>query len=219
MQRRRFSLSLFAGVLAGLPVLFGVGCGVNSRSPVEQAEVQAELTRLRAENQEVKRLRAENADLDRLRRERLEIERLRPQLQGIEQLRQENEQLKQALAQAPASRSNTPPAAVAPTPEIPQPPPHIVNFPEAFAEAASWASGLPVREEDVAKEGDLLEVDQSVIGILIPDFATNAPGGKYEVSGWLRSKGVTLTNYQQLNYLGITNFTVRRAPPDAKTNP
>jgi hypothetical protein len=97
--------------------------------------------------------------------------------------------------------------------QAPLAPPPITNFVEAFEEAALLV-GVPenVRQEDIPQEGDRIFIDQTVIGILIPEFASKTNSGRYEISGWLQGKGVKLKNYQQFNTLGITNYAIQRAP-------
>lgn len=184
------------------------GCGPGSTSPNSSADHKQELEKLRADNREVKRLRAENQELGRLRSENQEILQLRGVGSEILRLRAENDQFRKALVKIPGLRQ-------VPVPELQatnqlQP---IANLPVAFADAAIVvASQGEPKPEDVPKEGDNLLIDQSVIGLLIPEFQDRTNSGPYEISGWLTARGVVLQNYQQLNYLGITNYQVRRAP-------
>lgn len=181
-------------------------CGNSSTSI--RPEEQQEFKRLSSENEEVLRLRLENRDLARLRRENDEVRRLRNLGEEIAMLRAENDTLRSQLAAFPAPE----PPPTPPTPEAESGIVPIQNLAAAFEEAALVvASQGNEREEDLPKEGDNILIDQSAIEYLIPEFKDNTNGGPYEVSGWLSSKGVVLKNYQQFNYLGITNYHVRRA--------
>lgn len=189
-----------AGVLLG-----AVGCGQPTANKIDSQELAA----LRQDNEEVQRLRRENAELPRLRKQNQEMQLLRGLPQQLAQLRQENNQLRTQLASLPPGSAPPPPP---PGQEPPAPLQPIVNLVQAFDEAAA---ALPeaADEKDRPLEGDRIEIDQSVIGLLIPDFATNQNTSGYEMSGWLKSKGVVLRNYQQFNLLGITNYKVLRADP------
>ncbi|MDA1273832.1 MAG: hypothetical protein O2960_07240 [Verrucomicrobia bacterium] len=185
-------------------LLAACGNSPTSISPQEEQELQ----QLRSENKEVQRLRLENKDLSRLRRDNDEVLRLQNSDEEIAKLRAENETFKNQLAAYPLPQQQLPP----PTPEAERGIVPIQNLAAAFEEAALVVAGQGnEREEDLPKEGDNILIDQSAIEFLIPEFKDNTNGGPYEVSGWLTSKGVVLKNYQQFNYLGITNYHVRRA--------
>lgn len=199
-------------VAAGTWLAMLTSCGPSSVSTPSSAEQRSELERLRVENREVKRLRAENQEIGRLRRDHQEIQRLRGFDPEIARLRSENEQMRQTLL-----AKNIP---------IPPPPPEpqatnrlepIRDLVGAFNDAAIVVTnqGEP-RPDDVPQEGDNILIDQSVIGLLIPEFQDRTNAGPYEVSGWLASRGVVLKNYQQLNYVGLTNYQIRRAPAKAR---
>lgn len=196
-------------------ILYSVGCGESSHPPPLAAQDTRELDRLRVENQEAGKLRTENQELARLRRDNQELAKLRGHEQEAATLRLENDRLRQIVSAAPhqpvAPEPAPPRESLEPKPLLP-----IQNLPQAFEEAAlSVASQGNPREEDIPQKGDNLLIDQSVIALLIPEFEKNTNGGPYEISGWLTSRGVALKNYQQLNFLGITNYQVRRAPPPA----
>ncbi|MBI4658119.1 MAG: hypothetical protein HY735_04580 [Verrucomicrobia bacterium] len=200
------------GMLAVTGALFWAACGPSATDHVSSAQRQAELERLRSDQREVKRLRAENQELARLRKDNEEIRKLRGFESELSLLRKENEQMRQALAALPNPPLAPPPAPQPATNRLEQ----IRDLVGAFQEAAFMvASHVTNRPEDVPMEGDNILIDQSVIGLLIAEFQDRTNGGPYEVSGWLKSKGVVITNYQQLHYVGLTNFQIRRAaaPP------
>jgi hypothetical protein len=212
MSPQRFVVTFIPTIL--LSLLAG-GCGENL--PAASAEQEQELKTLRAQNAEVLRLRSENSELGRLRRDNEEINRLKDLGDTIAQMRETNEALKSQVATLPSQPK------AAPVPETSEPATEIFpieNLVSAFQEAALVveSQGVP-KEEDLPKEGDNILIDQSVIEMLIPEFKDNTNGGPYEISGWLLSKGVTLKNYQQFNYLGITNFHIRRAVSAEAPNP
>lgn len=197
-----------AMAIAGSLLLF-VFTACKPPEPAAQVD-PSELARLTQENREVARLRRENDELKRLRTDNEELHKLRAAVGELSQLRDENQTLRNQLAQRPASmRSPQAPELAAVEPSVLQP---IENLPQAFAEAELALESSDLREEDLPKEGDGILIDQTVIGLLIPEFATNN-GGPYEISGWLKAKGVALKNYQQFNVLGITNYQILRAEP------
>lgn len=209
MRKPRLAAAAMAPacVVLSLGLLTG-GCNNSAPAPVDTGE----LTRLQQENREVQRLKRENAELDRLRRDRDEARRLRGTVPGeLAKLREENQSLRAQLAAA--GQQAPPPEQLAALPEETPELQPIANLPQAFAQAAAALVGVETREEDIPMEGDTIQIDQSVIGLLIPDFAKNTNGGPYEISGWLQSQGVRLENYQQFHVLGITNYKVLRAPP------
>ncbi|MCF7762572.1 MAG: hypothetical protein K9N62_02755 [Verrucomicrobia bacterium] len=212
MSPQRFALTFVPVILLAL---VAGGCGENPTA--SSAEQEQELKTLRAQNSEVSRLRSENSELARLRRDNQEINRLKDLGDAIAQLRQANEALKKQVAALP------PGPKAAPVPETSEPASEIFpieNLVSAFQEAALVVESQgPPKEEDIPKEGDNILIDQSVIELLIPEFKNNTNGGPYEISGWLLSKGVALKNYQQFNYLGITNFHIRRAVSAEAPNP
>ena len=186
------------------------GCGGSaSLTPAEQQELQS----LRADNAEVQRLRKDNKELARLRRDNQEVQRLQNLAGEIARLQSENERLRNQLSAYPALRQ--PPAPPTPIPAQDELIP-IQDLVSAFEEAAIVVESQGIAQAaDLPMEGDNILIDQSVIELLIPEFKDNTNGGPYEMSGWLTSKGVTLKNYQQFNYLGITNYHIRRAPSEA----
>lgn len=188
-----------------LAMAFAIGCG----GPQPAAE-SPELARLRLENEEVQRLKRENAELARLRRDQEEVGRLRKQLEELVALQKENEQLRGQISQKRSPGPVGTAAAPAENPPRRQP---ITNIAQAFEQAAGTVPLENIKEEDLPREGDRLLIDQSVIGLLIPEFEGKTNGGPYEVSGWLKGHGVNLRNYQQLTVLGLTNYQVLRAPP------
>lgn len=196
-----------AAAFFSLAALCLTGCGPGTSTPVESPE----LAGLRKENEEVQRLQRDNADLPRLRKQNQEMQLLRDLPKQLAQLRDENQQLRSQLAALPEGSIPTP-AATGSADTEPAPIQPIANLAQAFDEAAA---ALPeaVEEKDKPMEGDLIQVDQSVIGLLIPEFATNQSTTKYEMSGWLKGKGVNIRNYQQLNLLGITNYQIVRTKP------
>jgi hypothetical protein len=213
LVKNAFNVLRFASALACLAL--ATGCGSNLSSPPSSAEHRQELDRLRAENREVKKLRAENQELGRLRRDNQEILRLRGFDAEMTRLRAENEKMRQDLL-----ARNIP---IQPPPPEPQATNRLEPIPDlvrAFQDAAIVVmSQENARPEDIPQEGDNILIDQSVIGLLIPEFQDRTNAGPYEVSGWLSSKGVALKNYQQLNYVGLTNYQIRRAPPKTPDTP
>ncbi|MBM3838330.1 MAG: hypothetical protein FJ398_10255 [Verrucomicrobia bacterium] len=210
---KRTTIVPAAATLAGL--LLGAGCGPASAPAAASAEHRQELERLRAANQEVKKLRTENQELGRLRRDNDELQRLRGFDAEIVRLRAENEKMRQALVAL-----NIPIQPPPPEPQVTNRLEPIQDLVRAFEDAAIVVSsqGEP-RPEDLPLEGDNILIDQSVIGLLIPEFQDRTNAGPYEVSGWLASKGVVLKSYQQLNHVGLTNYQVRRAPPKQPGSP
>lgn len=195
-------------------LLFAVGCGGDKMQDPAQSQVGQELERLRAENAELATLRADNQEVLKLRNDSQDIHKLRGQYQDLLRIRKENEQLRNQLAKIPAARNaSTTPNQAASTPSYtPQP---IANLVQSFDEAALALGGQEIREPDKPQEGDRILVDTNAIALLIPELlSTNA--GPYEISGWLKSRGVLLKNYQQFNSLGITNYQVQRADPPAQ---
>jgi hypothetical protein len=184
-----------------------IGCGGGPATRPESPE----LLQLRADNAEVEKLRRENAELPKLRNDNQELQRLRGTVADLSRLRSENTQMRQELT---AKGEVLPPSEVpvAAVDEVPKREP-IHNLVQAFDDIAAAIPPDNIRDEDVPKEGDTLLIGQDVIGLLIPEFDENTNGGPYEISGWLKAKGVTVRNYQQLNLLGITNYKVMRAPP------
>ncbi len=206
---------VLALVVATVLLSFFAGCEPNSASLKSSSERQQELEQLRAANRDVKKLRAENQEIGRLRTENQEIKRLRGFDQEIARLQSENKQMRKALAAVPA-RLQPPP----PEPQATNRLPPIENLARAFEDAALVvASQGDPKPEDTPQEGDNILIDQSVIGLLIPEFQDRTNGGPYEVSGWLASRSVVFKNYQQLNFLGLTNYNIRRAPPKPLTSP
>ena len=201
---KRKSFFLFATAVCALLMS---GCRPSVDSEQASATSRHELERLRAENRDVKRLRAENQGLDRLRNDHEEIRRLRNFDAEIVRLRAENETMRQTLLAL-----NIPIQPPPPEPPATNRLQAIQDLVAAFNEAAIavTAQGLP-RPEDTPQEGDNILIDQTVIGLLIPEFQDRTNSGPYEVSGWLAAKGVALQNYQQLNFLGLTNYQIRRA--------
>lgn len=197
-------------LLTGFTVLMCLswaGCG--GSSSLSSGEKQ-ELQTLRADNVEVQRLRKDNKELARLRRDNQEMLRLQNLAGDIAQLQSENEMLRNQLAAYPALQQAPPPPIPTENELIP-----IQDLVSAFEEAAIVLESQGIAQEaDLPMEGDNILIDQSVIELLIPEFKDNTNGGPYEMSGWLSSKGVALKNYQQFNYLGITNYHIRRAPPE-----
>ena len=185
------------------------GCGPSSRSSRSSTDQDQELEQLRADNKVVKRLRAENQELTRLRTENQELQKLRGFDGEMSRLRAENEEIRKALAALP-----TPPPALALEPPMTNRLQPIEDLVRAFQDAAIAVGSQPAaKPEDIPQEGDNILIDQSVIGLLIPEFHERTNSGPYEISGWLASRGVLMTNYQQFNFLGITNYQIRRAPP------
>ncbi len=191
------------------------GCGPSSKSSHSSAEQHQELEQLRADNKVVKSLRAENQELTRLRAENQELQQLRGFDREMSRLRAENDEIRKALAALP-----TPPPAPALEPPMTNRLQPIEDLVRAFQDAAIVVSSQPAaKPEDLPQEGDNILIDQSVIGLLIPEFQERTNSGPYEISGWLASRGVVLTNYQQFNFLGITNYQIRRAPPKPQNPP
>ena len=183
------------------------GCGSNSTPATASAGQRQELERLRTANQEVKQLRVANQDLARLRKDNDELQRLRGFDAEIARLRAENEQMRQDLVARKIPIQPPPPEPPATNRLEP-----IQDLVRAFEDAAIVVTSQgAARSEDLPQEGDNILIDQSVIGLLIPEFQDRTNAGPYEVSGWLASKGVVLKNYQQLNYVGLTNYQIRRA--------
>lgn len=196
--------------LSALALSFVIGC---SQAPAPlNAQEEQELERLRSESKEIQKLRAANREVDRLRKDNEELKTLRNSAAEIAKLETENNELRKQVAAArpaaPAARSQPSTQTTA------QALLSAGNLPQAFEQAALIVEGQAAyRPEDVPQEGDQILIDRSVIGILIPEFANLTNTQQYEVSGWLKSKGVTIKNYQQLNTLGISNFQVRRFNP------
>lgn len=210
-----FVRSNFWIVAAAAALWLATGC---SQSPQAlSAEEQQELERLRGENQEVQKLRTANRELDRLRKDNAELALLRNSAGEIARFRAENDDLRKQIGALPAPIQQPADIPAATAAAAVEPPRSIVNFVQEFEEAALLvASQGDPRPEDIPQEGDQILIDQTVIGILIPEFGTRTNSQQYEISGWLKSKGVLLKNYQQFNSLGITNFQIRRTPPEAK---
>ena len=197
----------FFQIAAALCALAMSGCGPGTDSKQTAGERRQELDRLRAENRDVKRLRTENQGLDRLRKDHEETGRLRGFDAEIGRLRSENETIRQTLLAL-----NIPIQPPPPEPAVTNRLQPIQDLVSAFNDAAIAVTALgALRPEDTPQEGDNILIDQSVIGLLIPEFQDRTNSGPYEVSGWLAAKGVALQNYQQLNHLGLTNYQIRRA--------
>ncbi len=192
--------------------LFAASCGGSKTEDTASGQIQQEVDRLREENLQLPQLRAENQEVQKLRAENQDIHKLRGQYQELARLRKENDQLRNQLtrlpiAKAPVAGFDQPaqPSPSAPTPRL--------NLLQAFEEASLAVEGQEIKEQDKPQEGDRILIDTNGIALLIPDLkATNA--GPYEISGWLKSRGVRLKNYQQFNSLGITNYHIQRADPD-----
>jgi len=201
---------------AALLVFFATGCGGEKMQDAARAEAQQEIERLRAENAELPNLREENKEAQRLRAENQEIHKLRGQYQQLGQLRKENEQFRQQLAKLKAPKTAASAANIAPVEPLAEAPQPIVNIVQAFEGAALALEGQEVKEQDQPAEGDRIMVDTNAIALLIPDLLKGANAtnpGPYEISGWLKSRGVRMKNYQQFNSLGITNYKIQRADP------
>jgi outer membrane murein-binding lipoprotein Lpp len=208
--------TVIAPVIASIAgLLLCAGCGSNAPSASASSEHRQELERLRAANQEVKKLGAENQELGRLRRDNDELQRLRGFDAEIARLRSENEQMRKELL-----ARNIPIQPPPPEPQVTHRIEPIQDLVRAFEDAAIVVTSQgAARPEDTPQEGDNILIDQSVIGLLIPEFQDRTNAGPYEVSGWLASKGVVFKNYQQLNYVGLTNYQIRRAPPKSQESP
>lgn len=84
------------------------------------------------------------------------------------------------------------------------------------ANAASTDAELAekVRPEDLPEEGDEILVPPQLLGALIPgaNFENVTRQEPINIKSLLEQQGIVLTNYQQLIELGITNYTIARAP-------
>jgi hypothetical protein len=208
-RNRKMALGGASAALVLLAIVIATGCS-QSPGPLTAQEEQ-ELERLRTENKEIQKLRASNRELDRLRKDNEELKTLRNSAGEIAKLETENSELKKQIA---AARPGAPANPQPPPQAAPQSPLLSGNLPQAFEQAALIVEGqYAYRPEDIPQEGDQILIDRSVIGLLIPEFANATNTQQYEVSGWLKSKGVTVKNYQQLNALGISNFQIRRFNP------
>ncbi len=199
-----------------LPValaLFAAGCSGNKTE--DGTQNQQEVERLREENRQLPQLRADSQEVQKLRDQTREIHKLRGEYQEVLRLRKDNEQLRNQLAKTPSGRAGaTASAQAAQAASVaPDKPPPIANIVQAFEEAALALEGQEIKEQDKPLEGDRIMVDTNAMSLLMPDLNATNPG-PYEVSGWLKSRGVRLKNYQQFNGLGITNYHIQRADPE-----
>jgi hypothetical protein len=199
-------------------VLVFPGCGGSKVKEDAQSPKQQEIERLRAENQELPKLQADNKEVAKLQAENQNIHKLRGEYQELVRARKDNEQLRAQVAKLPTASAagalrTAPQAAATPALGGPQP---ILNVVQAFDEAAFALEGQELKEPDKPIEGDRIMVDTNAIALLIPDLLTPNSSGSFEISGWLKSKGVRLKNYQQFNSLGITNYQIQRADPAPK---
>ena len=86
-------------------------------------------------------------------------------------------------------------------------------------------TATPVRPEDIPQEGDEVLVPPQLLGALIPganfeSIQRKEPiNAKSLLDSLFEQKGITLTNYQQLVEMGLTNYQIVRAqkPVTAET--
>ena len=97
---RRASLQGIIGLALAIAGLCLSGCSANPVDQTAMAQENAEIERLRLENQDLAKHRGDNEEVQRLKKENQELFKLRAQYQDLLRLRKENEQLKSQLAKA-----------------------------------------------------------------------------------------------------------------------
>lgn len=85
---------------------------------------------------------------------------------------------------------------------------------DASADAEVSPEAEKIRPEDIPEEGDEILIPPKLLGALIPgaNFENIAREEPINIRDLLDQQGIVLTNYQQLIDLGITNYTIARAP-------
>ncbi len=85
---------------------------------------------------------------------------------------------------------------------------------EASPETEVAPEAENIRPEDIPEEGDEILIPPKLLGVLIPgaNFDNIAREEPINIRDLLDQHGIVLTNYQQLIDLGITNYTIARAP-------
>jgi predicted small lipoprotein YifL len=177
---------------------FLTGCG--SKGTQDQAAVaqNQERERLQAENQDLPGVTAENQEVQRLKKENQDLPKLRSQYQEAARLRKDNEQLRQQIAKiSPAAASNQVAAALA----------------ALATQPTNAVAGA--QDESTLNEGDEVMIEPKYLKQLLPDVDWDKLGRREPlgVRTILEKDGVQITNVSQLKDYGLTNYTIRRAPP------
>lgn len=188
--------------------LFLAGCGSGS-SQTSSPEQEAELKRLRQENEEISKLRAENKELPRLRRDNQEIERLKGSTEEIARIRLENESLQRDLTglteQAKRAAEDQRQALLANAAQA--------TGLGAIAGGGAGTTGTPeAADPNLPLETDEILIEPRLLSKILPDFDFSKLERKEPVAvkALLDQQGIVLTNYQQLIELGITNYIIQK---------
>jgi hypothetical protein len=96
---------------------------------------------------------------------------------------------------------------------LPGPARASLEDPPAAEPAADPNELVAVRAEDIPEEGDEILVAPAMLGKLFPsaNFDSIQRKEPINIKSVLDQQGITLTNYQQLVELGITNYQIVRA--------
>ena len=186
------------------------GCGGKEPSEAD-AKAKAELAVLQTANKEVAKLRADNADLARLQKDNEELRRMRSVSDDLAAAKTANDQLRAQLNLEPEQlaallRQGAQSGLLSTAPLVSQ------------LTGASDAASLPPKvDPDIPEEGDDIFIEPRYLRILMPEYGTN--WDRFEkrppisVTNLLKDRGIVITNYNQLRELGLTNFSIQKAPP------
>ena len=199
------------GAWLRLAALFAIaslcGCGDGKELVEANSREAQELAALQKANQEVGKLRTENESLDRLQREHEELERLRSVPTDLAKARVANNQLRVLLGMDPV--------ALDPVPTSDESAGVRATTPSKAAIAV--ANYIATLNPDMPREGDDILIEPSQFGVLMPElrgsWQEGARRAPVSATAMLKERGIVFTNYNQLRQLGITNFSIRRAPP------
>jgi hypothetical protein len=207
MKRHLFFRGLALAALSALVTGFAMGCGPQASQTANPAQ-QQEISRLRAENQELAQARLDNEEVQRLKQENQDLAKIRSQYQEASRLKKENEQLRQQVARfSPAAAAAAAEAAAAVNPVAGANPGQVPGTELIDTNAVALAEGH-------INEADDIMVEPKQLQQLLPDFDWEKLGRTEPlgIKALLERDGVQITNVAQLKEYGITNFIIQRAP-------
>lgn len=194
-----------AFLLGGALWLAGCSGGNGEQQRAQQAQ---ELTSLREENKEMQKLRTENKELPRLRKEQEELPQLRGNAEELEKLRKDNDRIRTEITNFAKLRLEKDRQAAAQRAQ------QAAAVAQVRGAMQAGVMATNVADPSVPQEGDEILIDPKFLAKILPQFDWSKLERKEPVAvrALLEQQGISLTNYQQLTTLGITNYVIQHAP-------